>query len=753
MATHINATADDPVVPPHSFVVGRPEGQPRADSRPEATLPRTPAPALRPPDVAAVEQVLQLLGRAVRQFHTYPATSPSCTDAIAACRGALAALEGGDQIVLRVTLHDLLVDEFALGGGTIIEHELVRRLHRAGVAALTIDRAASSRDLSRFCSDLISLHETRDSKGTLSELLIEHGVDKIVARIAYRPEIVDLGAPRAPLCDLVERERGRRDTMASTGPAAHLYPPDKGWIRLDPTAAFTTISLVDLAILVNDPAEFAAVLLRLTDGEPAGAESHQTALELKFSDVATLFASLDPRLAQLMFARLARAVLELEPGQRQSLLQRTILPGVLDGRPDGRVLAEFPDVDLAESLCLLLDLETAAPEVLSAALDRLNLPAERRQTLAPLLDAGIRERVRAGGLQEATGIDRYARKLLHIDAAAPASFSEFAAFDLSLDGQTSAAIAQVRADVEAADLLIARMRCLSNLVRLEPNPSVVEGFLREVATLLGELERAFRWQDLVSWIVYHRELAEALRQARPDVADVIAAALDAFCTRERAIALVELSGGAAGERALARALIEAYGAAVTPACIALLDDPAVQPKVRSLVSLMCEHARLLAPTLARQVGRAGNVATAAIVRVLGFAGPGYETAIAGQFARGDEQIVREALRALARIGSTQAAILVSAQVRHASAWVRNAAQEALCRFPPARAQVQLLELLGRPEFVRRHPDTAARLLDRAVQTDPRGLQQTLAALVPLRFRFWNPALARVGVKARELARR
>ena len=757
MAIHNSALPYDPVVPPHSFVVGRPEGQPQAHNRSDATLPDVAASILRPPDLAAIEQILQLLGRAVRQFHTYPATSPLCADAIAACRSALAALEGRDQIVVRVMLHDLLVDELGVGGGTIVEFELVRRLHRAGVAALAIDRAASARDLSRFCGDLVSVHETHESNGTLSELLIEHGVDKIVPRMAYRPEIVDLGAPRPPLCHLVECERGRRDTMSSAGPAAHLYPPDKGWIRLDPTAPFTTISLVDLAILVNDPAEFAAVLLRLTDGEPAGAESHQTALELKFSDVATLFASLDPRLAQLMFAKLAGAVLDLEPGQRQALLQRTILPGVLDGRADGRVLAEFPDVDLAESLCLLLDLETAAPEVLSAALDRLNVPADRRHTLAPLLDAGIRERVRAGRLHgdraNATGVDRYARKLLQIDAAAPGSFAEFAAFDLSFDGQTSAAIAQVRAEVEAADLLIARIRCLSNLVRLEPNPNAVEGFLAGVSTLLGELEHVCRWHDLVSWLVHHRELAETLRPSRPDVADAIAAALDAFCTRERAMALARLYDESAEQRALARALLEAYGSAVTPACIALLDDPAVQPKVRSLVPLMCEHARLLAPALARQVGRAGTAAAAAIVRVLGFAGPGYETAIAGGLERGDEQIVREALRALARIGSAHAAKLVSTQVQHASAWVRNAAQEALCRFPPAQAQVQLLALLGRRDFVRRHPDAAARLLDRAVRTDPGSLKETLAALVPLRFRFWNPALARVGVKAREMVRR
>ncbi len=755
MATHISATAYDPVGRPHKFVVGRPAGTalPRSGDG-DAGRAETPPAASRPGDLAPVEQALQLLGRAVRQVHTAPAASPLCTDAIAACAKALGALEGRDEIVARVTLHDLVVDEFDLGRGTVIEQELVHRLHRARVAALTIDRAATLRDLSRFCSDLISLREAGGNGTTLAELLTEHGVDKIVVRMAYRPEVVDVGAPAAPLCDLLERERGRRETMSATGPAAHLYPPDKGWVRLDPTTGFTTISLVDLAILVNDPAEFAGVLLRLTDGEPAASGSPQTALELKFSDVATVFASLDPRLAQLMFARLARAVLELGPAQRQSLLQRTILPGALDGRADGRVLAEFPDVDLAESLCLLLDLETAAPEVLPAALDRMNLSAERRQTLAPLLDAGIRERMRAGRLpnddEKIPGIDRYARKLLQVNAAAPGTFAEFAAFDLSVDDQTSTAIAEVRSGVESADALVARMQCLSNLVRLEPNPGVVEDFLAGVSTLLGELERAARWQDVVSWLAHHRQLAAALHEGRPDVADAIAAAVQSFCTPERAIRIVELYDEGGERRALASMLVNAYGPAVAPAFVALLDDPAVQGKTRSLVPLMVAHAKMLAPALARQIGRAGKAAAGVAVRVLGFAGPGYEAAIAGQFERGNEQVVREGLRALARIGTAHAAALVSAQVRHANAWVRNAAQEALCRFPPQRAQAQLLDLLGRRDFVHRHPDAAARLLDRAVQADSGSLRVTLAALVPLRYRFWHPALARVGTKARDI---
>ena len=61
------------------------------------------------------------------------------------------------------------------------------------------------------------------------------------------------------------------------------------------------------------------------------------------------------------------------------------------------------------------------------------------------------------------------------------------------------------------------------------------------------------------------------------------------------------------------------------------------------------------------------------------------------------------------------------------------------------------ELLGRREFVIRHPQVAGRLIDRAVQAGAREhLTPALQALVPLRYRFWNPALMRVARQAQTL---
>jgi len=710
-----------------------------------------PVVVVRPADFPAVEEFLQLLARAVRQFHTYPATSPLCTDAISACHKVLSSLDGRDRLACRVTPHELIVDDIGIGSGTIIEHEVVRRLHRAHVAALDIDRIASQRDLSRFSTDVLRCDDLARSKTTLSELLAEHGVETIAPHLAHRPEMLEVGTPAPARHQLVTRERRRRQALlAAAGPASYLYPPDKGWVRLDPSAVFDTISLVDLAILVDDPGEIASMLLRLTDDE-AGAESREGALQQKFSDVSTLIAALDPPLARVMFSKLARAVLELAPARRTDLLRRTILPGLLDGRADGAVLRDFPNVDLAESLCLLMDLETAAPGLLTTALDRLDLPAERREVVAPMMEARLRgEPAPPADAGREPGIDRHVRRLIRVKPTAGKSFADFAAFDLSIDDETRAMLGGIGESIARTDMPVTRLRFLLDLIRLEPSPALADAFMRRTLTALGELDRAARQPELAAWAVQYGRLAEGLRASRPDVADAIASALADFCTPERAIALSDLYAADGGGQARANELVCAFGTAMAPAFVALLDDPDMRARARALVPLMCEHARLLAPALARRLGHCGVAAARTIIKVLGFAGAGHEAALAEQLQHGDDQVVRDALQALAHIGSTRAAGIVGVHLRRGASSVRAAAEEALRHFPPAAAAAALRDLLASREFILEHPQIAVRLIDRAGQVGLTDLQPAMRALMPLRFRFWNPALVRVALKARTM---
>src|SRR4030095_15068981 len=108
-----------------------------------------------PADSASGGEFLHLLARAIQQFHPYPPTSQMCVNAIEACQRALVSLDGREQIVFRVMSRELIVDENPGGAATVIEQELARRLHSAAVAQVTIERAASSRELARFCFDLL----------------------------------------------------------------------------------------------------------------------------------------------------------------------------------------------------------------------------------------------------------------------------------------------------------------------------------------------------------------------------------------------------------------------------------------------------------------------------------------------------------------------------------------------------------------------------------------------------------------------
>jgi hypothetical protein len=189
---------------------------------------------------------------------------------------------------------------------------------------------------------------------------------------------------------------------------------------------------------------------------------------------------------------------------------------------------------------------------------------------------------------------------------------------------------------------------------------------------------------------------------------------------------------------------------MVPALLELLAT-AQPPRWRAAVQLLSSDAARFAPILSAALERAPVPVVRAIVRVLGHAGGAYARRVGELLTHQDEQVVRDALRALTRIGSGPAAALVAARVRDAGGWVAAAAEEALWHFPAAEARRQARELLDRRDFVLRQPETAGRLLDRLSQHGSADLADTLTGLAALRFRLWNRALVRVARKAHTLA--
>jgi len=662
------------------------------------------------------------------------------------------ALEIEEPMTLRIGKRELLVQDEGIGRGTVVEQQLWRPLHRARVAAVEIKADVTLRDWSQFCPIVAASIRPSRHTASFAELLLEAGVGGIVARVNPRPETFDVGAPPAAMRVVVDRERMRQASIPVSGPTQHLYPPDKGWVRLDPTVRYESLSLLDLTVLINEPAELASMLTRLIDEDASDDSSRAAALQHRYSDVVMLIGALDGRLARILFSKLSRAVLSLDSDRRRSLLKGAILPGLLDGRMNGEaVLWDFPDVDLAEALCLLLDLDAASPHVLSMAIDRLQLPDERRSTLAPLIKARLQhgrsaEHVKDGGF---AGFDGVAASLTRVTSDVAKNFSEFAAFDLAMSEQTATTLAAVHDAIVATEAADAQIRCALSLARIEPNPGIVAATLARALPPLVQLLRAERWEAVSHAVTELHAIDAGLQASRPDVAKTVRDVLVRFCNHEFIVRLSNLAGTVEG-RPRAAAIVAVAAPYLVPAWLELLDGQTERARARQLVPLICDCARSIAPAIAERLPILSVDAACAALTVLGAAGNGYEELIAEQVKTGEERRGREAMRALARIGSPRAAGLIVRHIEDGPPVVRPAAEEALWRLPLPLAFAKTHELLRRRDFVIHHPHTAARLLERAVQSADDGLAPVLEGLTSLRFHFWSPAVARVGAKAREL---
>lgn len=703
----------------------------------------------------AIDAFLTLFARAVRQLHAYPVTSQVCVDAINACRTHLAAIDGVDEISLTVTPDTLLMLEHPVGDGAFVAQELTRRLNRARVAGMTIQRECTARDLTRFCVNLLRCSESADRTLSVAAMMADDGVEAVTVEVMSRREVlqVDPSLPRQR--ELIAHERKRREAAPPANTrTVHLFPPHRGWIRLDPAESYDAMSLADLTILVDDPNELAAMLQRLVDEGQPGREVEPPALERRFSDVAALFAGLEPRLSRVMFERLARVINGMENERRRELLLRTVLPSIFDRRPGVQVLHAFADADLAESLCLLYDAENGGRAVALSALDHLKLEPERHAVVLPLMEDLMSARIDpALGLDAASAIalDQQARRLTTIEATAQRSFVELSGLDFRLDDQARETIGAVCAGIRESDGLMVELLCLVNLVGLQPNPEIAGPFVRGAMERAGQLVAAGRWSDLALALDRLAKTTGSLRERRPEITALVDTELSSFATSGFAAALLRQHSQGTGSQAISLTLIDALGPAIAPALLSLLETDAAAASVA--VGLMCERASLFAPALAEGIPSCTSTTRAHVARVLGHAGAGYEDHVAGLCTAREEKTTREALRALSRIGTRQAAELVALMAKDARGWMSTAAIEALLRFPPETGAQPIRDLLAHRAFVLAQPAAASRLIGRVSQAPVTNFEPVLRDIWSFRFRFWNRALVGAAREAGALLNR
>jgi hypothetical protein len=693
-------------------------------------------------DFAQIEAFLNALARSIRQFHTYPAASSHCVDAIQEAHRTLNLIDL-ESLACVVSPRELLVSGCAIGRDTPVEQELARRLYESRCVTLAIDRSATTRELARLCVELAG--RRKPDEAPLDERLRKHGVERINVSSAYQPVLLDVEATD-DACAVVEQDRSRQESEPSVGRVAHLYPADKGWVRIDPALPLKQVTLSGLARLVDDPASLAEMIAKLA-GESDESLGSADALEQRCEDVARLYTSLDPAASRVRFARLANAVLTLDSQRRRRLLAKTVLPGLVDGRPEGNVLRDFPDVDLADALSLLLDVEAAAPELLNTALDRLQLSSDRRLAMAPLLE----QRIRAHGSGESASLKQDAalsertRQLIQV-VNGESSFHDFAAFDLCTDDATELVIAGTNQTIHATNLADTQLACVSQLIALSVNAETVEGLLRHVTRHLAELERTQSQGELVARLEALQRTAAALRDSRPHVSTSIADAIQAFYTPARFERLVSMYETGGEQRELVNRLVSAVGASLTSAVVRNLQERTGDKRVLQLV---CDHAATFAPALGKVLDHLPVAQRIAAIRALAMAGRGVESYIARQLAHQSEAVVRESLSALAQVGSQEAADFLTRHLqRHGGEG--TGAEELLWQFAPAVTRHCLRTLLRQRQFVIDNPDLISRLLARVDAAEASKLGDVLTPLTAYRFRFWNRRLSRVGRQATAL---
>ena len=250
--------------------------------------------------------------------------------------------------------------------------------------------------------------------------------------------------------------------------------------------------------------------------------------------------------------------------------------------------------------------------MLGSALNHLNLSMERRDTVVPLVHDRIRARQAQDDLDKRDAIlDKHTRSLVDLKGDVARDFSDFAAFDLSFDDDAAATIAAVRERIGATDIVLTRLQCVRHLVALEPSPDAVDNLFAQTRLLWTALERVGRWDELAESARDWRQLSESLRDRRPDVADALARGMSQHCDGDRATVFAELIGSGASNPSIAETVLDAFGDALVPAIVRILDDPRQAARGRVLTNVLCDHATRFAPALEATLPTAGTVAARA----------------------------------------------------------------------------------------------------------------------------------------------
>ncbi len=679
------------------------------------------------------------LGTAIRRHRLYPASNPLCTEAVTAALGALADMDTG-SVEIAIGPEGVRADRGAVADTPIVR-DLEEALFRADLESVAIPPEASAAEIARFCT-LVARWSREPHEGeTFADALLELGVTGIQVRLVERARLIGLPAlDRDALAALVH-ERARRPD-AGEEPEVRLH---RGWVRADTDCDMQTLDLVDLAFLCREPRELARLLERMSEGAGAGLEPDRLLAD-RVGELMQLYRQLSPEQANRRLADLGDTILTLPEDVRRELLAERLLPELLDTGGSAPLLRRLPDDELSGALERLARRALGSVGIVELALARLELPRSRaeavRAGLASVLDESPGRPPRGHG----SG-DRVAR--IGFDDGGPVaqSLRAYTALDLAVTDEIRLELARIRDAATARDDDDIRLGCLTSLVSLARNPDRIDQVLRAAEPLIGRMltgDPAAAVRRVSEWV----GIAEGLREARPDVTEAIEAMLRRILTPD----LLQAEVGRLAEEAAFAAAVAAFGPVAAEPLLTALEVEPDRRNRRVLLDFACRSADRIAEGVAARVGDARWTVQRNVARILGFAGASHEASLCFLMRSGERRVTREAILALARIGSPEAADAVVQALYDPDPEVAAMAEESMRRFPRVEARRRARELLSDPVFYTRRPRLARDLLRRFVARDPERLT-VLEPLVRLRLRWWRPAVAGLGWMAWSLARR
>lgn len=699
----------------------------------------------RVPREGHVARFVSSLARAVHAFHTYPPGSPARADVIEVAREALHPCfpDGEEAVWIDVSNEGLSV------GGELIytdrgpERALAIALRRAYVSTLEVRAGTSTRDFRQFAALLAFPDQILGRIEELPEILTQRGVTHIIAHVISTHQTIEAGTIPPALVDVVQRRRESREQP--------IEAAEGGWIRLDPAVPLDRVTLEDLPLLLRDAPALGVALDRMSRAH--GSVSPTQALVLHFQEITELYDACDATVSEPLFHRLAEVVNSLPEESKLTLMKDEVLPGLVDGRRSGQILRHLSEEEVADALCLLLDLGVGGVEMLTAGLANLDLPEERLEGVVGRVsrrlegdDAAAAELSDWVGENAPRPHDSSLDDRLTVEDGHEADFLALRSFDLSVDETAAGELKDVVRGVKETDPVGATLLCCADILSLSADPAVIAATMRRSRGLFFSLETRGDVASLAEWLALYARVARRRDDHDGEVAEVIRGALDQYVTAEFIHRVSALPPQADRESPLVTIICELGRTGVG----ALIDSLAVESDLAArnrLLTALQPRAPALAEHLVDYLSHPKWFVVRNLLRLLGHAGPGWEQPVAELIDHDHPRVIREAFIALARIGTPEAADRTVQALRHESAEVRHHAAEAIWRFAPALSHPRLLAAVDDRELATEHPELVLVLVHAAGRRRLEGLEPVLRRLRWHGLAVWNAERRTLGWQA------